>query len=175
MKKIILITLLTVGAYFGWENQSEVMSFISTPDSASIVSKPLRTENWKWMYRQNKKFEDLSINGSYTVVFITSPDCERCSEIQNGLNDFVEARNDVAIYRLNIQLNPSTINNDNQSIKEHERRFLEDMFTEYDVDTTPHIEVYSPTGELLASDRGDSKSGYKYFRKWIEIETKSKR
>ena len=178
MKKLLLILALSLGTYFGWEHQDKLPELLGTfkqPEPANFVNKPLRTQSWKWLYRENKQFNELSIGGSYTVIFITSPNCVECSEIQANLNDFIKERRDVAIYRMNIQTNPQTVNNDNAKVLEHEKRYLTGLFEAYDVDKTPHVEIYDPSGKLLASDRGDSDRGYKFLSRWIETETKSKR
>ncbi len=170
MKKLILILALSVGAFFGWEHQEELMYAIGTfdqPEIAKNVRKPLRTQNLKWMYRQNKQLSDLSVKDSYTVVYVSSSDCESCASQLNKLQAFTKKRSDVVIYKVTSEVNPEKINEPGE-LMDHQTRYMKGVFEAYEMDKTPHVEIYGPKGELLASDKGGSRRGSRYFNKWIE-------
>jgi hypothetical protein len=176
MKKLILILALSVGAFFGWEHQDELLFMIGSfeqPEDAKSVKKPLRTQNLKWLYRQNKELNDLSEKGSYTVVFVTSPDCESCASQLNKLQAFTKKRRDVVVYKVSSDLNPKVITEPG-GLQDHQARYMKSVFEAYEMDRTPHVEVYGPNGELMASDKGESNSGTRYFKKWIEVELKKR-
>jgi len=135
-----------------------------------------------------KTFKDLVEDGRYTIIEGYVRKCAACKLLEAKFPAFVAAREDVVIRRILFNSDSSKLFNA-KTEAEHKKQVAEygktlSQFSVFDVKQnngetsigtcdTPHIEIYSPEGALLAADscKQNHKQGLRFLEKWIKDET----
>lgn len=132
---------------------------------------------------QNRLFSSLAKKGYYTIIEGYVNTCSICKRLEAGFPDFLKKRKDVLIRKVHFPEGRVSIsfNSPSEIIDYHERlgryNFNHVVKTnnayQLTVCGTPHIEIYGPDKQLIATDMCSEKilkSGLAFLRNWMEAE-----
>lgn len=117
-------------------------------------------------------FASFAQPGEYTVVEVYLDVCAYCRDLEAAFESFNDRRPDVRLVRVH---HPGAIEvrfsgNSNAEIQAQAEEFDAKMRS-YGLCGTPHVEVYGPDGQALATDSCGSRAGTAFIWKWITQES----
>lgn len=149
----------------------------------------IETYEFADLFQQNKPTSKLAKTGYYTVVEGYMDSCAICKQLEADFVPFLRNRPDVVIRRVRFPengLGQSFTGNSQQAINQQIVNYAERLAkynfnrvkkigSEYEISTcgTPHIEIYGPDRNLIATDKctdKNLKSGLLFLRRWIGAE-----
>lgn len=141
------------------------------------------------LFAQNQPFSGLARKGYYTVIEGYIDSCPICKHLEAEFTPFLRERHDVLIRRVHFpeevtgqSFTGNSAQEVNRQIADYHERLGKYNFIHVDkTDSgyriatcgTPHIEIYGPDKQLLASDKcagKNTKTGLAFMKKWIESE-----
>lgn len=170
MKKLIFFSIFTlsVTAYFGLQQKQlvyDVLGIQTLPAPAVEISNPTQKLTLKQLERRRKSIEDLPVEGSHTILFVTAKNCAECDELETDINSILNFRKDVAVKKITLvkstDANPSM----------EEIKFQKELLDRFNVTSIPLIKVYDAQRNEVASDKITSEEGEDFIKFWVEAET----
>jgi hypothetical protein len=141
------------------------------------------------MFDQNRLFSSLAKENYYTVVEGYIDTCSICKRLEADFPSFLRKRKDVLIRKVhfpegnvNVSFSGNTQEEFMQQVAEYHEKMGRYNFNhvvktdkEYQMSTcgTPHIEIYGPDKQLIASDmcgEKNIKSGLAFLKNWMKKE-----
>ena len=190
MKSVIfVIALAVVGLY--QLGMLGLDSGFSMPQklAANRTANQVQTYEFTQLFEQNTPTSQLARRGYYTVVEGYIDSCTICKKLEADFKPFLLKRPDVLIRRVHFPENGVEQSFSGNSQKELNRQvstYYERLGSyrfnhvaksgnQYRITTcgTPHIEIYGPDRQLIATDEcseKNSKKGLAFIRKWIKAE-----
>ena len=169
MKNVILLLIISGLGYLGWQNKESFPAFLGfydRPDTANYISKPSKEYALRSLERRMMTIEDLLVDGSHTLVYVTSDNCNECTEIDSYVKTILKHRKDVAIRKLTIQ------DSTNPAADKHQLRFEQSLLEKHGILQPPFVQVYGPKGQITATDKPESESGERFVEFWAKQEKK---
>ena len=169
MKKIILLLIIAGSGYLGWENKEHfpaLLGFYDRPDTANYIRKPSKEYALRSLDRRMMTIEDLLVQGSHTLVYVTSDNCAECAEVDRNVQTILRHRKDVAIRKLTIRDLTSP------NADKHQVRFEQSLLEKHGILQPPFVQLYSPEGDITATDKPESESGERFLEFWANTEQK---
>lgn len=169
MKKLIFLSIITISiaGYFGWQQKQlvyDVLGLQTLPEPATQITSPVQKLTEKQLERRRKTIEELPVEGSHTIIFLTAKNCVKCDEIEGDIDSILEFRKDVAVKKIVLE-KPDDSNPSMQEIK-----FQKELLDNYNVTTLPLIKIYNPLMEEVATDKITSEDGEDFIKFWVEAE-----
>lgn len=157
MKKIIIVILLAVVGYFGYQYlQSKGMM-----GGNMVAYGEHEYENYSGKEEAylNDVFDakDYIVSGQPTIIELYTDSCSGCRLLEGHLKTFLKIRPDVVVKQIRLD----------------EYWKPEEMLNSYNINIakTPHIIIYDASGELIAKDEGqEDDSGFDFLYKWMNKE-----
>jgi len=109
------------------------------------------------LYDQRTRFSDMPEPGAYTIIEVYSDDCGRCKVLEAGFPGLLQKRDDIVIKR--VKTFSGQVRFDTQRAADKWLNLQDSMMGFYQVEGTPHIEVYDSNGVSLAKDKMGKKTG----------------
>ena len=186
--KIILFAIIAIAASYFFIGQGP--AFVIPEAAAGSRSKSgINTYEFTELFERNKVFSKLAKAEYYTVVEGYIDTCSICKRLEAEFPSFLEKRKDVLIRKVHFpesavsqQFSGNSQQEVNRKMEAYYNRLgkynMNDVVKTangYQLATcgTPHIEIYGPDKELIATDKcGDSneKAGLNYLRNWLQAE-----
>lgn len=162
---------------------------VPAPAAGSRTGSGINTYEFSELFEQNKPLSKLAKTGYYTVVEGYTDSCAICKKLEADFTPFLRQRRDVLIRKVHFPENgisqsftgTSQLVVNQQMADFHERlgrynfNHVVKTETEYRITScgTPHIEIYGPERQLIATDKCSEKNlktGLAFIRKWIKAE-----
>lgn len=140
--------------------------------NAGVISQGTRIEEFEPLFNSNFALSKLARAGEYTVVEVYLDTCPYCRKLEAALVPFMDRRKDVGLVRvhhpgaLNIQ-----IQGNSQEEVQRQAAEMNARIKAYEICGTPHVEIYGPDRNLIASDNCAKKTGTSFVWNWIAQET----
>ena len=137
-------------------------------------SKAIKVSEFQQLLDSRKPLSSLAKNGYYTVVEVYLDSCTICRKLETGFKPLLAKRRDTYIRRVHFPEDGIKFSFSGSSQEEVQRQADEanSMMKSYNVCGTPHVVVYSPTGDVMATDTcGDRNVGTRFLQNWINQET----
>jgi len=186
---VFIIIAIIVGAVF-FQSMDQSSSFVTPVAAAGQRSgSGIKKYEFTQLFDQNKLFSGLAKKDYYTVIEGYLDTCSVCKRLESDFPAFLKQRQDVLIRKVhfpeggtNISFNGGSREEMLQQIADYHERLGRYNFnhvvktdTEYQISTcgTPHIEIYGPDKQLIATDKcGEKnlKTGLVYLKNWIKSE-----
>ena len=109
------------------------------------------------LFDVRKPFERMAETGAYTIIEVYSDHCGRCKIIEAQFPKFLASRDDVVIKRVRVFSGRISFDSEEEYNRFVDRQ--ENIMAFYQMEGTPHIEIYDGVGRPLARDRFSKKSG----------------
>lgn len=159
MKKIIIVLLLAVVGYFGYQYlQSKSMLGGNMVAYGNYEYEDLSGKEDAYLNGAFKA-EDYIVSGQPTVIELYTASCVGCRQLHEHLKTFLKIRPDVVVKQISLD----------------EYWSPEEMWENYKINIakTPHIIIYDAAGSLIAQDDGqEDNSGFDFLYKWMNKEIK---
>ncbi len=191
MKSTTFIMIAIVAAAALYSIMSSEPAFI-IPDAAAgnRNGKGIKKYEFTELFDRNKPLSKLAKKDYYTVVEGYIDTCSICKKLEADFKPFLAQRKDVLIRKVHFpegavsqQFTGDSQEEVNRKMRKYYERLqqynfnhvvITDTELQLSVCGTPHIEIYGPDRELIASDMcGDEnlKTGLIYLRKWMRAES----
>ena len=135
------------------------------------------------LFEKAKPTSKLAVKDHYTVIELYIDTCSICKKLESKFTPFLSKRKDVVIRRIHFPESGASFrfNSQEDQIEHFERmsiyNFNHVVINEDSANVgtcgTPHIEIYGPDKQLIASDEcGEKniKSGLAFINNWIKAE-----
>ena len=157
MKKIIIVILLAVVGYFGYQQmQSKGMLGGNMVAYGQYEYEDLSGKEEAYLDGEfNEK--DYIVPGQPTVIELYTDSCSGCRLLDGHLKTFLKLRPDVVVKQIRLD----------------DYWNSEEMLDNYNINIakTPHIIIYDAAGNLIAKDEGrEDDSGFDFLYKWMNKE-----
>ena len=192
MKNLLFIIVGIIVAVFYFKGTDPMSNFVKPAAAAGERSgSGIRKYEFTQLFEQNKLFSSLAREDYYTVIEGYINTCSICKQLESEFPAFLKKRKDVLIRRVHfpeggtsVSFNGETREEIMEQIADYHERLGRYNFNhvvktgdEYRLSVcgTPHIEIYGPDRQLIATDKcGEKnlKSGLAYLRNWIRSETR---
>ena len=190
MKKLIFPILLIAAGLYYFDFIGPGTGFV-VPEAvaANRTASAIETYEFTEISEQNMPTSRLARKGYYTVVEGYIDTCAICKRLEADFVPFLRQRPDVLIRRVHFpeggggqSFTGSSQQEINRQMADYFERLGKYNFnhvvkteTEYQLSTcgTPHIEIYGPDRQLIATDqcgKKNLKTGLAFIRKWIRAE-----
>lgn len=190
MKKLIFPILLIAAGLYYFDFIGPGTGFV-VPEAvaANRTASAIETYEFTEIFEQNMPTSRLARKGYYTVVEGYIDTCAICKRLEADFVPFLRQRPDVLIRRVHFpeggggqSFTGSSQQEINRQMADYFERLGKYNFnhvvkteTEYQLSTcgTPHIEIYGPDRQLIATDqcgKKNLKTGLAFIRKWIRAE-----
>ncbi|MGB5306351.1 MAG: hypothetical protein WBO57_08920 [Gammaproteobacteria bacterium] len=182
MKKVFIIAVVAI-AYFYISNEKYFVTPVMASGSRAENIKKIRKYEYKDLFARSKRTSSLAVKDYYTIVEVYIDTCSICKQLEAGFLPFIKKRNDVVIRKLHFPESGMSIDfNSPQEAEDLARRINLYNFNYAVVKNgifnmtscgTPHIEIYGPDKQLVATDKcgkKNDKSGLAFLRKWMRAE-----
>ena len=116
----------------------------------------------------------LAKSGYYTVVEVYLDSCSICRKLETGFKPLLAKRKDTYIRRVHFPEDGIKFSFSGTSQEEVQRQADEAnaMMKSYRVCGTPHVVVFDPSGQVMATDAcGERNNGTRFLQNWINTET----
>ncbi|MGD9074246.1 MAG: thioredoxin family protein [Desulfobacteraceae bacterium] len=157
MKNIIIIIVIGVSGYFGYQHFSGKGPF---GDNAMVAYGAVEFETGSGIQEVTPydpfNAEDYVEPDQPSIIELYSSSCPGCKRLHGHLKRFLKVRPDVVVTQIHLGRYWSS----------------EDVWNSYRVDvySVPHIIIYGPNGKLIAKDNGKDKSGLEFLYDWMNDE-----
>ncbi len=135
------------------------------------------------LFEKSKPTSKLAVKDHYTVVEGYTNTCTICKKLETRFTPFLSKRKDVVIRRLHFPESGVgfSFNSPEEQIEHFERMsiynfnhvVIDDNNVSFSNCGTPHIEIYGPDKNLIATDKcGEKnlKTGLAFLNNWLEAE-----
>lgn len=186
---VIAIVVVAAGAVAYQSIFPDTDFVIPVAASGSRTDDGISKHEFTELFDQDKPFSTLAQQDYYTVIEGYINTCSICKRLEADFGSFLDQRKDVLIKRVHMpeggvsqSFNGSSQEEILRQIADYHDRLGRYKFfhvvktgTAYHLTVcgTPHIEIYGPDKQLIATDRcGDTnlKTGLKFLRNWIKAE-----
>lgn len=187
MRNILAIVALVFVAY-GWLKHAAPPFEHPVPLAVERSGAGTKQFEFEQLLESDTPFEALARPGYYTIVEDYSDSCGACRALERELPVLLDARRDVVLRRVRFKENGGKRFNGHTAaevqaeiaayaarLKRYRSFYVVDSEDGPGIGTcgTPHVEIYGPDGELLATDYCEGtvyKHGLGYLRDWIAAE-----
>lgn len=190
MKNLIYLIMLVAAGLYYFDVIGPGSGFV-VPEvvASSRTANSIATYEFTEIFEQNRPTSQLAKSGYYTVVEGYIDSCTICKRLEADFTPFLRQRPDVVIRRVRFPESgggQSFTGNSQQEINrqmadyfnrlgKYNFNHVENTGTEYKIKTcgTPHIEIYGPDRQLIATDQcteKNTKTGLAFIRKWMKEE-----
>jgi hypothetical protein len=184
---ILLAVIAVAGSYFFLDQGP---TFLIPEAAAGSRSKSgIKIYEFTELFNQNKPLSKLARPDYYTVVEGYTDTCGICKRLEAEFPSFLNKRKDVLIRKVHFpengvsqQFNGTSQEDVNRQMKSYYKRLgkynfnhvvMTDAELQFNTCGTPHVEIYGPNKELIATDKcGETseKAGLNYLRNWLAAE-----
>lgn len=184
----ILLAVATLVASYFFIKQGPAF-VIPEAAAGSRSNTGIKKYEFNELFEQNRPLSKLARAKYYTVIEGYIDTCSICKRLEADFPSFLKQRKDVLIRKVHFpegssgqQFTGNSQEEVNRQIAKYYERLGKYNFnhvvmtdTEYQLTTcgTPHIEIYGPNKELIATDKCGEKNlkeGLNYLRNWIKSE-----
>ena len=190
MKNLVFIIIAIIAGVVYFQSMDQLSSFVKPVAAAGERSgSGIKKYEFTAFFDQNKLFSSLAKEDYYTVVEGYIDTCSICKQLEADFPAFLKQRKDVLIRRIHfpeggtsVSFNGSTQEEMMQQIADYHERLGRYNFNhvvktdgQYTLSVcgTPHIEIYGPDKQLIATDKcgeKNQKTGFAFLKKWIKSE-----
>ena len=190
MKNLIFIIIAIAVSFVIFQTIDRGPGFVVPIAAAgNRTGSGLKKYEFTEIFEQNKPLSKLAKNDYYTIIEGYIDTCTICKQLEADFNPFLRQRKDVLIRRVHFpeggtsqSFTGSSQEEVNQQIADYHERLGRYNFnhvvitdTEYQLTScgTPHIEIYGPDKQLIATDKcGEKnlKTGLAFLKNWIRAE-----
>ncbi len=190
MKNLIITVIAIIAGFMIFQKMDPAAGFVQPVAAAGERSgSGIRKYEFSNLFERDKAFSSLAKEGYYTVIEGYINTCSICKALEADFPAFLNKRKDVLIRRVHFPEGGSSVSFSgdsqeeiNEQIAEYHERLGRYNFNhvkktdagyQLSVCGTPHIEVYGPDRQLIATDtcgERNLKSGLKFLRNWIKAE-----
>ena len=190
MKKFIFLVMAAAAGLYYFDFIGPGSGFVVPAMAASSrTGSAIVTYEFTELFEQNKPTSRLARKGYYTIVEGYIDTCSLCKRLEADFIPFLRQRPDVLIRRVHFpeggageSFNGNSQQEINRQMADYFERLGKYNFnhvvkteTEYRISTcgTPHIEIYGPDKQLIATDmctEKNKKTGLAFIKKWIKAE-----
>lgn len=183
---LLAVAILGVSYFFIKQGPSFVI-----PEAAagSRSSSGIKKYEFTELFDRNRPLSKLAKTKYYTVIEGYTDTCSICKRLEADFPSFLKQRKDVLIRKVHFPEGGVSVGFSGNSQEEVNRQLAEyyerlgkynfnhvvKTETEYQLATcgTPHVEIYGPNKELIATDKCGEKNlkeGLNFLRNWIRSE-----
>lgn len=159
MKKIIIVILLAVAGYSGYQYlQGKGILGGNMVAYGEYEYEDLSGKEEAYL-KGIFDAEDYIVSGQPTVIELYTDSCTGCRQLDGHLKTFLKIRPDVVVKQIRLD----------------DYWTPEEMLESYNINIakTPHIIIYDAAGNLIAKDDGkEDDSGFDFLYKWMNKEIK---
>ncbi len=196
MKNIIFIVvgIIVYALFFNNNSQfsksgASIDLFIPDAAAGQRSGNGIKTYEFDQLFEDNRLFSSLAKENYYTVIEGYINTCSICKRLEADFPGFLKNRKDVLIRKVhfpeggvNVSFNGNSEEEIRQQISDYHERLGRYNFnhvvktnSEYQLTVcgTPHIEIYGPDKQLIASDmcgEKNIKSGLAFLKNWMKSE-----
>ena len=186
---LLIIIAIVVGAALYKNSLPDADFVIPVQATGDRTDSGISQHEFTELFDKNKLFSSLAKQDYYTVIEGYIDTCMICKRLEADFQPFLDQRKDVVIRRVHFPehgVNTSFTGNSQEEIMQqmadyHDRLGRYNFFhvvktsTAYNLTVcgTPHIEIYGPDQQLIATDKcGDTrlKTGFTFLKNWIKAE-----
>ncbi len=165
MKKLLLLAVLGTGGYFAYDMTTASVDDLKPAQAAEGVRHAETTLDE--LEAAGATFADLARPGVYTLIVVSSDRCPPCQKLEKRLPAFLSARPDVVVMTVDL---PSSFSAGSEQEAQKMMASMQARNGRYNVGSTPHVEIFDPSGKPIARDDGSDKDGYELLQEWIAAE-----
>lgn len=190
MKIPVFILIAIVAGVIFFQSMDQLSGFVAPVVAAGQRSgSGIRKYEFTELFDQNKLFSSLAKEDYYTVIEGYIDTCPICKRLESEFPAFLNQRKDVLIRKVHfpedavrVSFHGSSQEEMLQQIADYHERLGRYNFNhvvktdnEYRLSVcgTPHIEIYGPDRQLIATDKcGEKnlKTGLVFLKNWIKSE-----
>lgn len=190
MKIPVFILIAIMAGVIFFQSMDQLSGFVAPVAAAGQRSgSGIRKYEFTELFDQNRLFSSLAKEDYYTVIEGYIDTCPICKRLESEFPAFLNQRKDVLIRKVhfpedavNVSIKGNSQEEMLQQIADYHERLGRYNFnhvvktdTEYRLSVcgTPHIEIYGPDRQLIATDKcGEKnlKTGLVFLKNWIKSE-----
>jgi hypothetical protein len=187
VKSVFILFAFLLAAYFFMDQGPTFV--IPEAAAGSRSNNGIKKYEFDALFERNRPLSKLAKKGYYTVIEGYIDTCSICKRLEADFPGFLKQRKDVLIRKVHfpeggvrLEFTGNSQEEVNRQLAEYYQRLGKYNFnhvvktdTEYQLTScgTPHIEIYGPDKELIATDKCGEKNlkeGLQYLRNWIKAE-----
>jgi hypothetical protein len=187
VKSVFILFAFLLAAYFFMDQGPAFV--IPEAAAGSRSNNGIKKYEFDALFERNRPLSKLAKKGYYTVIEGYIDTCSICKRLEADFPGFLKQRKDVLIRKVHfpeggvrLEFTGNSQEEVNRQLAEYYQRLGKYNFnhvvktdTEYQLTScgTPHIEIYGPDKELIATDKCGEKNlkeGLQYLRNWIKAE-----
>jgi hypothetical protein len=193
MRNLITIIIGIAAAVIYFKFMDPAAGFVVPATApAKRIDSGIRKYEFTNLFEQNQPFSKLAKKGYYTVIEGYIDTCTICKLLEADFPAFLNTRRDVVIRKVHLpeggvsqSFSGRTQEELTQQMDAYHQRLGRYNFnhvvktdTQYQLTTcgTPHVEIYGPDRQLIATDKcgkKNLKTGLIFLRNWIKSESQT--